>query len=116
MKIIDKGQSALEYLLLIGGAVLVAVIVITLLLNLTAPEFSFCVDKGFDTSSDYDESHVKCKKTTSSTFTNEIGRTFTRTNTIYEVFCIVEPGCDDGYTFCKENQKSGYMCVKRLSN
>ena len=30
-----KGQGALEYLLLIGGAVLVAVIVITLLLNIT---------------------------------------------------------------------------------
>lgn len=30
-----KGQGALEYLLLIGGAVLVAVIVITLLLGLT---------------------------------------------------------------------------------
>lgn len=31
-----KGQGALEYLLLIGGAVLVAVIVITLLLQITA--------------------------------------------------------------------------------
>jgi len=30
-----KGQGALEYLLLIGGAVLVAVIVITLLLQIT---------------------------------------------------------------------------------
>ncbi len=30
-----KGQGALEYLLLIGGAVLVAVIVITLLLGIT---------------------------------------------------------------------------------
>ncbi|MCR4369034.1 MAG: class III signal peptide-containing protein [archaeon] len=30
----EKGQGALEYLLLIGGAVLVAVIVITLLLNI----------------------------------------------------------------------------------
>ena len=30
-----KGQGALEYLLLIGGAVLVAVIVITLLLNIS---------------------------------------------------------------------------------
>jgi len=30
-----KGQGALEYLLLIGGAVLVAVIVITLLLSIT---------------------------------------------------------------------------------
>ena len=31
----NKGQGALEYLLLIGGAVLVAVIVITLLLGIT---------------------------------------------------------------------------------
>ena len=31
-----KGQGALEYLLLIGGAVLVAVIVITLLLQITS--------------------------------------------------------------------------------
>jgi len=31
----EKGQGALEYLLLIGGAVLVAVIVISLLLSLT---------------------------------------------------------------------------------
>ena len=31
-----KGQGALEYLLLIGGAVLVAVIVITLLLGITS--------------------------------------------------------------------------------
>tara|TARA_Y100000310_G_scaffold338782_2_gene429440 strand:+ start:587 stop:841 length:255 start_codon:yes stop_codon:yes gene_type:complete len=35
MTLDKKGQGALEYLLLIGGAVLVAVIVITLLLSIT---------------------------------------------------------------------------------
>ncbi len=33
----EKGQGALEYLLLIGGAIVVAVIVVTLLLGVSAP-------------------------------------------------------------------------------
>ena len=111
-----KAQGGLETLLLIGGAVLVAVILITLLLNITGPENSFCVDKGFDGSSDYDESHVECQKTTGSTFTNEIGRTFNRSNTTYEVFCIAEAGCGDEWMFCKEKRNAGSICQKRLSN